>query len=165
MKNRMKSILMVMTAAVLMLLVTVDANAQRYGRRGGPGGPGGPGSPGFGPDSSSVDRMVDRMSEDLDLTDKQAAEIREIHYAHIAEAQNHRQEMREIARKHREEMDETREEMDEEIMDVLTNEQKEEFENFRPGRGQGYYGKASPRFDNRGGRGYGRRGQGCVYWR
>jgi len=85
MKNKMKSVFMVMTAAILTLLVTVDANAQRYGRRGGFGGPGGPGGPGFGPDSLRVDWMVDRMAENLDLSDKQAAKIREIHYAHVAE--------------------------------------------------------------------------------
>lgn len=159
MKNKTKAIIVFAGAAFLMLFLTVDINAQRYGRRGGPGGPG----TGFGPDSVKVERMIDRMTEMLSLDDSQAAKIKEIHYAHIAEAQKHREKMRELAEKNREEMEKSRKEMDEAVLSVLTDEQKEEFKDFRPGRGRGYYGPGNPPDDNRPGRGKGKRGPYCPY--
>lgn len=157
MKNIQNSNKVMMIATLLMLFFTVGANAQRYGRRGGPKMQ----NPLVLTDSARVDRMVDRMAEDLALSDSQVEKIRKIHYTHIEEAQKHREKMRAIAEKNREEMDESRKEMDRAIMDILTDEQREEFENFHPGRGRGYFGPDGPCYNSRPGRG--RRGFYCPF--
>lgn len=159
MKTQMKSKVILISASLLMLFTAGNVNAQRFGRQGGPGM-----YPDCNwPDSTRVDRMVERLAEDLELTDKQAEKIREIHYARVAEVQKHRSEMRKQAAEHRKEMDETREKIHDDVLAVLTDKQKEEFEDLRPGRGRGEFGPCGPNYRNFRGKGPGRRGGYCPY--
>ena len=159
MKAQMKSKVILISASLFLLFTAGNVNAQRYGRQAGPG---------FYPDrnlpdSTRVDRMVERMAVDLELTGKQAEKIREIHYARVAEVRKQRAEMRKQAAEHRKEMDETREKVHEDVLAVLTDDQKEEFENLRPRIGRGEFGPRGPHHRNFRGKGPGRRGGYCPY--
>ena len=150
---------MLIGASLVMLLFAAGVDAQRPGRQNRPGFA----EPPVRPDSAMVDKMMDRMAENLSLTGSQKEEIRELHYAHMADARKHQEKMRETAANHREEMEKSRQEMDKAITDVLDEGQKEKFESFCPGQGPGQYGPRGKYSGNRPGRGLGRRGYDCPY--
>lgn len=85
---------------------------------------------GFGgpPPPMDMDRMVDQWTRELNLTPDQVARIKEIMKGHQQEVHQQMEAGRQQMEKNRQEMDALRKKTDEEIARVLTDEQRQRFE-------------------------------------
>ena len=125
----MKTIVKLSLMFAFAVLVSFAANAQPgYGMRSHPQGRGY--GPGFGPDSCHIQLMVDDLADALSLTDKQKADILELHYAHM-------QEMKSISGKYpndcagaREARIASRKKMDDAVKNILTADQQAKYDEF-----------------------------------
>lgn len=84
----------------------------------------------WGPDSCRVQLMVDDLAKELSLSDKQRHEIEELHYAHMAEAQELRGNYRNDCVRERNARLELREKIDIETRKVLDKGQQEKYDDF-----------------------------------
>jgi len=117
----MKKLIFIMTAVTLSLSMAL---AQEAGPKGKPGGPGGPGKhDGKGPGARM--RGMEKMLEQLNLTDKQKAQVKEILKA---ERGNWEKGKDLTPEQRREKMMEQREELHKKIRAILTAEQKVKFD-------------------------------------
>lgn len=124
MKTIVKLSLMIVLAGSL---ATYTAKAQPgHGMKGHKHGPGY--GHRFGPDSCHLQLMVEDLSDILSLSDKQKADILELHYAHMEEMKSISEKYRNDCVGEREARIESRKKMDEEIKKILTEEQQEKFE-------------------------------------
>ncbi len=117
----MKKGILTLAVSTIISLTVADAFSQGYGRGGGRRGPG----PGFNGGCGSGKYLF--LKEELGLTDKQVekifridSEFREKYFKN----RNNRTRILEIRVEHRKAIEK-----------VLTKEQKEKFNNLRPGRG------------------------------
>jgi hypothetical protein len=82
------------------------------------------------PDSTRIVEMVDELSKSLSLDEEQKTKILELHFTHFAEAKELMEESKKDREGHREAMDELRKEFEDQVKNVLTEDQVEEFEEF-----------------------------------
>ena len=157
MKKNAISPKLIIAVIVSLLFSTSIANAQN--RRHQP-------PPPRLPDSCQVNKMVGELSKELTLTEAQKAKISDLYFTHFNEAKVMMEKDREAHEKNMEAMEENRKNLETQVSDVLTKEQKAEYEDFmkcrrppedchqnrgRNGDGRGRQG------DGKGPHGYGRR--------
>ncbi len=112
-----------LTLPTLILLIAGNLFAQPS-QRGGMQGP-----PPL-PDSVQIEKMVDELTKSISLSDEQKIQVSELHFDHFAEAKELMEENKKDRKSHHEAMDDLREEFDEQVKDLLTENQVEEFEEF-----------------------------------
>lgn len=88
------------------------------------------------PDSIDVQSRVDRMSEQLKLSDDQYEKILEVTQAHFAEVRAMQKADKEKAYEARKERNESRQVLEKSIMEILSEEQASEWEKIRPKKRQ-----------------------------
>lgn len=82
------------------------------------------------PDSTQIVKMVDELAKEISLTDKQKTKVSELYFAHFEEAGELQEKFKGDREGHREAMDDLRAEFDEQVKDLLTEDQAEEFEEY-----------------------------------
>jgi Spy/CpxP family protein refolding chaperone len=87
------------------------------------------------PDSTKIEQMVDKMATDLSLTSEQKAQIRELHFSHFNKVRAKMEKDRAEHEKKHDQMHALRTEFEEQVKDLLSDEQKIEFEKFMKDRG------------------------------
>lgn len=129
---------------VLVSALVISCNNGGNNSRQMPFGNGGGMGPGNFDPQAMVDRMVDDMDENLDLSKKQEEKIRKIMEENFESMANMREEMQDSGAGFegmREKMQKVREEQDNKMKEVLSDEQWEKYqvmqEERRARRGQG----------------------------
>jgi hypothetical protein len=133
----MKAILRISLAMAFLGILSIGtANAQPG--RGGKYHHPGPGY-GFRPDSCHIQLRVADLADELDLSEKQEAEILELHYAHLEKVKSFGNEYKNDCVGERDAHRAERAELIESVKKVLNKEQLEEYEKLmdRPGGPQG----------------------------
>lgn len=126
MKTMVKLGMMLALATSLAVYTTEAQPGHGKGERGyGPGN-----GMGFRPDSCHLQLMVDDMAKALSLTDKQKADILELHYAHMAEMKSIPGKYKNDCVGEREARIAARKELDESVKKLLTAEQLAKYDEF-----------------------------------
>ena len=89
-----------------------------------------PDNPPMQPDSSQIVKMVDHLSKSLSLTEEQSTEVARLHFAHFNEMKAQKEKIEAAREKNRQEMENLKGNFQDEIKALLTDEQKEEFDEF-----------------------------------
>jgi Spy/CpxP family protein refolding chaperone len=126
MKTIVKLIMMV-ALATSFAVITVNAQpGYGHGKHGhGPGY-----GRGFGPDSCHLQLMVEDLADALSLTDKQKADILELHYAHMAEMKSISENYQNDCVGEREARIASHKKMDDAIKTILTPDQQTKYDEF-----------------------------------
>ena len=96
------------------------------------------------PDSTQIVKMVEELSKELSLSELQKTKITVLHFAHFKEAKVMMEKNKAEHEKNRETMDAFRKEFETQIGELLTDEQKTEFEDFMKNRRPPKKGKQNP---------------------
>ncbi len=114
----------------LITTVAVFTSEAQPGPGRGPYG-GGPGhGRGFGPDSCHMQLMVEDLSDALSLSDKQKADILDLHYVHIQEMKSISEQYRNDCVGERNARIASREKMDVAVKKILTADQLTKYDEF-----------------------------------
>ncbi len=115
--------------AVLLWLTAFSVSAQPGNDRGQHGDHGY-----WMPDSCRIQLMVDDLSKELTLTDKQKQNIEEIHYAHIAEVKDLRNKYPNDCVGERNARFQLREKMNDDTRKILNKDQQKKYDEFMSDR-------------------------------
>lgn len=122
---------------VCLLLVSGSTVFANGGRPGGPGqGPRGGGQPPALPDSTQIVEIVEQTTQALSLNGEQEVLISDLYFAHFAEARALEDSAQGRGENNRKQMDALRQSFEEEVLALLDDEQKDEFEKLVHNRGK-----------------------------
>ena len=82
------------------------------------------------PDSEGIEKMVNKMADELSLNEMQHEKILDLYIAHFDEMRKLRDDKKEERKLEREEMRENRERLEEEVKANLTEDQQEQFDEY-----------------------------------
>jgi len=104
-----------------------------------------PQPPNMLPDSTQIVKMVDELSKELSLSKSQKTKITELHFAHFEEAKAMMEKSKTEHEKNKEAMDIFRKKFEAQVSELLTDEQKTEFEDLMKNRRPPQKEKQKPR--------------------
>lgn len=121
MKKITKSPKLIIAVIVSLLFSTSIANAQN--RQHQP-------PPHRLPDSCQINKMVGELAKELTLTESQETKISDLYFTHFEEAEVMMEKNKEAHEKNMEAMEEYRKNFETQVTELLTTEQKAEYEDF-----------------------------------